>query len=303
MSDHLRLEPNVRLVVERLAAANLPPFEAGTAEQARELSRKMRAMREPKPLARVADVMVPGPAGDIALRQYSDAETPRAAILYLHGGGWTLGGIDESDALTRELALTSGCDVYSVEYRLAPEAPFPAGIEDGEAALEWLSGTTDLPLIVMGDSAGANIVTVLARRARDRGDERIVLQILAYPVTDFSMATESYVTFADGPLLTTPMMAWFWEQYLPDVAKRGHQDASPLRADLAGMPRTFILTAEYDVLRDEGEAYAAALQAASVPVTYRMYEGQIHGFLGLVGISAGNAAAFRDIASIIKEAV
>lgn len=301
MSDHLSLEPGVRLIVERLAAASLPPFETLSAQQARELSRKIRPVRKPKPIARVIDMVVAGPAGDIPIRQYSETSTPRAAILFLHGGGWTLGGIDDSDALTRELALTSACDVYSVDYRLAPEAPYPAGIEDAEVALSWLSDTTDLPLIVMGDSAGANIATVVARRARDRGEAKVILQILAYPVTDSRMDSQSYTTFAEGPLLTASLMAWFWDQYLPDAARRAQQDASPLRAQLSDMPPAFILTAENDVLRDEGRNYARALQDAAVPVTYRMYEGQIHGFLGMVGVSDGSARAFRDIAAKIEE--
>ena len=302
MSNHLRLEPSIRLVVERLAAANLPPFESGTAEQARELSRRIRVLREPKPVRHVENVAVPGPVGSVPVRRHSQTDAPRAAILYLHGGGWTLGSVDEADALTRELALTSNCEVYSVDYRLAPEAPFPAGLDDAEAVLTWLAKQTELPLIVMGDSAGANIATVIARRARDRGEERIVLQILAYPVTDARMSGESYVTFADGPLLSAPLMAWFWDQYLPDEAKRAHPDASPLRANLAGMPPTFILTAQNDVLRDEGKAYADALMTAGVPVTYKMYEGQIHGFLGMVGVSDGNAKAFQDISVVIDEA-
>jgi len=295
----LNLEPRARAFVEALAASGLPPAYTVTPEEARRRVKALRLPREPRAMLDVSDHLAPAPQGGVPVRVYRPSDDAAAAILYFHGGGWVTGGVEESDLFARELAAETGCVVVSVGYRLAPEAPYPAAIEDADAALDWLAG--DLPIVVMGDSAGGNIATVLAARARDRGGPSIAAQVLAYPVTDAGMATESYRHFADGPLLSAKLLGWYWDHYLPDTAARAHPHASPLAGALDGLPPAFVLTAENDPLRDEGEAYATALAAADVPVRALRYDGQIHGFLTLVGQFDGGARAMADIAAFLRE--
>ena len=295
MSTDLHLRPKARALVDAFAAARLPAFEAGTPDEARALTAALRVPRDAPPLRHVEDAT----AGTVPVRVYADSDRPVATLIYFHGGGWVLGGVDEADHFTRDLAADTGCRVVSVEYRLAPDAPFPAALEDADAALDWVAATfSDEPILVIGESAGGNIATVAAARARDRGGPPIVGQILAYPVVDSAMATGSYRDYEAGPLLTAPLMAWFWNHYLPEVPTRRHPHASPLHANLADLPPAFILTAEHDVLRDEGEAYAAALKAAGVPTRLRRYAGQIHTFL-VLGLSDEEDAAMTDISDFI----
>lgn len=298
MSDGLNLEPQVRAFCEALAAANLPPFEAGTPEEARALAGALRPRAAPRPIRHAGDHM----AAAVPIRRVCDTDAPLAAILYFHAGGWVLGSVEASEDFLRALAIATGCAVYAAEYRKAPEARYPAAADDAEAALVWLAGETDLPIVLMGESAGGQLATVTAARARDAGGPQAALQVLAEPVTDAGQDTESYRIFAAGPLLTAPLMAWFWDHYLPDRDMRAHPHASPLRGDLARLPPAFILTAENDPLRDEGEDYARALERAGVPVEYRCYPGQIHTFLSM-GLSDGAAAALADIAAAIRRAV
>ena len=299
MSTPLNLEPRARAFVDALAASGLPPAYDVTPEEARRRVRALRLPLEPRAMFAVSDHHAPAPHGKVPIRHYRPTEESPGLILYFHGGGWVTGGIEESDLFARELAAATGCEVASVGYRLAPEAPFPAALEDADAALDWAAGRG--PIIVMGDSAGGNIATVLAARARDRGGPRITAQILAYPVTDSGMDTESYRRFADGPLLSAKLLDWYWDHYLPDKAARRHPHASPLAGALEGLPPAFVLTAENDPLRDEGEAYAAALAAAGIPVRTQRYDGQIHGFLTLVGQFDGGVRALADIAAFLDE--
>ena len=298
MADDLNLDPKTRAFVAALAAANLPPFEAGTPEAARALAKALRPKTEPRPIRHASDHL----AGAVPVRRLCDTDAPIAAILYLHAGGWVLGSVEASEDFLRALAIATGCAVYAAEYRKAPEARYPAAADDAAAALTWLAGETDRPIVLMGESAGGQLATVAAMRARDSGGPTVVLQVLAEMVADAGMATESYRRFADGPLLTAPLMAWFWDHYLPDVEARADPDASPLRGDLTGLPPAFVLTAENDPLRDEGEAYAQALAAAGVPVECKRYPGQIHTFLSM-GLSDGAAEALTDIAAAIRRAV
>ena len=219
---------------------------------------------EGPPVAHVRD----DTAGGVPVRIY-EPEDAHGTVVYLHGGGWVLGTLDSVDAVCRALAGESGARVVSVDYRLAPEHPFPAGLEDAFAVTRALA-----PEVIAGDSAGANLAAVVARQLRDQ----IKLQLLVYPVTDAGVNTPSYAEFDERFGLTAAAMQRFWRLYL-DGADGLHPDASPLRAtDLEGAPPAYILTASHDVLRDEGEAYAAALEAAGVPVTLRRREGAIHGF-------------------------
>jgi acetyl esterase len=207
-------------------------------------------------------------AGGVPVRIY-EPENAHGTVAYLHGGGWVLGNLESVDAVCRALANESGARVVSIDYRLAPEHPFPAALDDALAATKASSAD-----VVAGDSAGANLAAVVARRLRDQ----IKLQLLVYPVTDAGVNTPSYAEFDERFGLTAAAMQRFWRLYL-DGAEGLHPDASPLRAtDLEGAPPAYVLTASHDVLRDEGEAYAAALGRAGVPVTLQRRDGAIHGF-------------------------
>jgi acetyl esterase len=256
----------------------------------------------PRPdVAAVKDLEVPGPAGGIPVRVYRPSEESDLPVLvYLHGGGWAICSIETHDVTCRELANGAGCVVVSVEYRLAPEHRFPAAVEDCYAALGWVAGHAaslggdPARLAVGGDSAGGNLAAVVALLARERGGPRLCHQLLVYPITDHAFDTTSYRENAEGPLLTRETMRGFWGLYLAREEDGRNPLASPLRApDLAGLPSAHVITAEYDPLRDEGEAYAKRLAAAGVPVVQRRYDGMIHGFFGFTAQidRAGEAVA------------
>jgi acetyl esterase len=235
------------------------------------------------------------------------SDDPKGVIVYFHGGGWVIGSMEQSDPLGRALAEQSGSAVLLVDYRLAPEAPFPAAVEDAWSSVLWLAanaadlGLASLPVVVAGDSAGGNLAAVVALRARDSGGPELAAQVLVYPVTDYDPETASYVDPANQLLLTRESMEWFWGHYISDPAGRLHPEASPLRADVAGVAPAIVLTAEHDVLRDEGEKYAAALEAAGVPVRSRRFAGQMHGFFSMVGILPGHEDGVRYVAEELDQ--
>jgi acetyl esterase len=231
--------------------------------------------------------------------------SPEGVLVYYHGGGWVVGSIDEYDALGRELAMSTGCAVVMVDYRKAPEHPYPAAVDDAWQALLWAQTNLvaiagrPVPLMVGGDSAGGNLAAVTSRIARDRSGPAIDLQVLVYPVTDADLDTPSYVDQANQLALSRDSMIWFWDHYAPD-AVRTDENISPLQAkDLSGLPPAIVVLAEHDVLRSEGEAYAEALQAAGVPVRRRIFPGQMHGFLHMVNVLPASAAGVSYLAAEI----
>jgi acetyl esterase len=236
-----------------------------------------------EPVAEVRELEIESAAGTIPARLYRpEGEAPQPLVVYLHGGGWMLGSIESFDTVVRALANASGAIVVSVGYRLAPEAPFPAGLEDALCAVRWVAanaaelGADPGRLAIAGDSAGGNLATVAARRLRDEVPLR--MQLLIYPVTDAGCNTASYRELGERYGLTAASMQRFWNLYL-NGGDGLHPDASPLRAeDLAGSPPAFVLTAGFDPLRDEAEAYCDALRAAGVEVECTRYDGAIHGF-------------------------
>lgn len=253
-------------------------------------ARRILAERPEMPLppievAAVEDTTIPGPAGEVPVRVYTpDGVTDEpAVIVYSHGGGWALCGLDTHDRTTRRLAKELGAVVVSVDYRLAPEARCPAAAEDAYAAAVWAEAHYGpRRLVVAGDSAGGNLSAVVALMARDQDGPTIHHQLLVYPVTDHAMDSPSYTENATGYFLTRTHMAWYWAQYLGPDGDGSHPYASPLRAeDLSGLPPATVLTAELDPLRDEGEAYAAALAAAGTPTEALRANGLFHGFFGL----------------------
>jgi acetyl esterase len=262
-------------------------------------------------LARLEDRHIPGPGGPLRIRLYTPkAQGPLGVCLYFHGGGWVLNSIETHDDLVRRLTAAGNCLFVSVDYRLAPEHPFPAAIDDGYAALLWVAehasewGGDPARIAVAGDSAGGNIAAVLCLMSRDRSGPPIRQQTLIYPITDCDFNRPSYLANADGYFLTRSQMQWFWDQYVPDPAQRSDPYASPLRAaSLAGLPPALVLTAEYDPLRDEGEAFAAALRAAGVPVKLHRYDGMIHAFVKRVEIFNAAHDAIARIGAELQQAL
>jgi acetyl esterase len=232
---------------------------------------------------------------------------PFPVLVYFHGGGWVIGNLEAYDATCRALTKAAGCIVIAMEYRLAPEHTFPAAPEDCYAATCWVAanaaaiGGDPRRIAIGGDSAGGNLTAVVAQMARDRGGPALVYQLLVYPVTNYDYDTASYRENADGYLLTRDAMVWFWNHYLRSAADGDHPLASPLRAsDLRGLPPAMVLTAEFDPLRDEGEAYARRLQEAGVPVTLKRYTGMIHGFFSLGTVLDQGKQAMADAAAALR---
>jgi acetyl esterase len=261
-------------------------------------------------------ITVPAEVGDVRVQivRPPDAAGTLRVILYMHGGGWVLGNADTHDRLVRELAVGTGAAVVFVDYDRSPEAHYPVAIEQGYATAQWIvrsgsdNGLDPDRMAIAGDSVGGNMTAALALMASERGDVRFVQQSMYYPVTDAAMDTGSYERFAEGYFLTAKAMAWFWDAYLPQVERRSEPYASPLRASdeqLAHLPPAFVIVDEADVLRDEGEAYAARLRAAGVAVTTVRYDGITHDFMMLNPLSGTHAtrAAVAQAISILRNAL
>ena len=302
---------------EFVDATSTPPFiyELAPAEARKVLDDVQAAPIDKLP---VDDrwITVPAEVGDVRVRIVTprDAKGTLPAILYMHGGGWVLGNAGTHDRLVRELAVGTGAAVVFVEYDRSPEAHYPVAIEQGYATAQWIvregeaNGLDPQRMAVAGESVGGCMTAALALMAHDRGDVRFVQHSMWYPVTDAAMDTGSYEQFAEGYFLTSKGMAWFWDAYLPDVERRSEPYASPLRASdeqLAGLPPAFLLVDEADVLRDEGEAYAARLRAAGVPVTTVRYDGITHDFMMLNPLRGTHAtrAAVAQAISILRDAL
>jgi acetyl esterase len=283
------LAPAARTMIDQMQAAGFPPLWELPLEQARSAGALFGTMDEPPAVAAVEDRVIPGPAADLPVRIYTpEGDGPRPVVAYFHGGGFVFCSIDTHDGTCRRLANATGAVVVSVEYRLAPEHCFPAATDDCYAATVWVhEHTSELggdphQLVVAGDSAGGNLAADVAHMARDRGGPPIAFQALIYPVIDAACDTPSYTENAEGYFLEKQAMRWFWDQYLGVDCDGTDPLASPIKArDLSGLPPAIVITAEYDPLRDEGEAYAEALRAAGARVTMRRYDGMIHGFVSM----------------------
>lgn len=303
------LDPAVRSLLDAVRAASMPEIGSVSAQQMRDFQQAMLARLPPGPaIHRTWDLEIPSAAGGLAARGYWPNEKPRALIVYFHGGGWTIGSLDGYDGALRRLANTSGCAVLSVDYRLAPEARFPAAVDDALTAVRWAGANlaqlagAEVPLFVAGDSAGANLSAVVTQTFRDQGGPKLAGQILAYPSTDGDIDSPRLSRF-ESPFLTRAETSWFFDQYIPDRAQRSDVRFAPLRAkSLANLPPAFVLTAENDILAEEGELYAARLLEAGVEVKQKRYLGTIHGFLTIDrGLLPHSAQAFEDIASFVSD--
>ena len=303
----MALDPATADYLRRRAADGAPPLRELSPARARELDAQLREVYGAGPdVHEVTDHVLAVDDGQIRLRTLVPSAHPRGVLVYYHGGGWVLGEIEDFDAVGRLLARRTGCTVVLVEYRLAPEHPFPTAVEDAWTALQWVAshlnvpGTTPAPLMVAGDSAGGNLAAVVAHRATRAQAPRLSAQILIYPVTDCDLDTGSYTDPDNQLLLDRATMAWFWARYLPDPCARLDPEASPARAaDLAGLPPTIVLTAEYDVLRDEAERYAALLEQAGVPVAVHRFAGQAHGFFTMIDLLPVSREAHELVAGEI----
>ena len=306
------LDPQCQTLLEQLSAAGGPGLESLTPDEGRNSYRMLMALGGAgNESVGVADRAVPGPAGDIPIRVYTpDAPASRPLVMWFHGGGHVIGDLDTYDAVCRDLAAESGAVVVSVDYRLAPEHRFPAAVEDCYAATVWAAehagelGADAARLAVAGESAGGNLAAVIALVARDRGTPAIAFQALIYPATDLTRSHPSVEENGEGYLLTAKGMEWFNDHYLGPDGDPKHPLASPLFAeDLSGLPPALVTTAEFDPLRDEGEAYAERLRAAGVPVEQRRYDGLIHGFITLRMVVEAGGDALDEIARTIGKAL
>ncbi|WP_028933409.1 alpha/beta hydrolase [Pseudonocardia spinosispora] len=305
------VHPEVQLVLSAMAEANQPPLSETTVPAARATTEGFVDLQgEPTEMAAVVTRALPGPAGEIPVRVYTptgDLGT-RPVVVFFHGGGWVIGDLEVVDRPCRVLAAATGAVVVSVDYRLAPEHRYPAPFEDCYAATEWVAehadelGVNPAKLAVAGDSAGGNLAAAVALAARDRGGPAISAQLLIYPVTDFDFTTASYTDNAEGYLLTRDSMRWFWAHYLGELDIGQAPYACPARAEsLAGLPPAYVATAEFDPLRDQGEAYAEAMNRAGVAVSAKRFAGLIHGFFWMDKAVPAGRPIVKEMAALLHQ--
>ncbi len=302
------LHPFVEKMLEAMRASEWKGVAASTPDEARKFfaARAAQAGKPPE-IGTSTDIEIPTRAGAIKGRVLMPKDgKPTSLVVFYHGGGWVIGSIDDCDFVARFMIEKTNCAAVLVEYRLAPEHPYPAPLDDCWDALVWSAKEAErlkVPLVVAGDSAGGNLATVCAMLARDRGGPKIALQILMYPVCDCDMETASYRENGKGYVLTAADMGWFYDHYLQgDKAKRADPLISPLRAlTLKGVPPALIMSAEYDVLRDEAEIYGRRLAAAGVKVWIKRYRGMTHGFMRLQNFVDVARAGMDDIARAMAE--
>jgi acetyl esterase len=305
--------PEVQTILDLLAAVDDVPIEEMTPQAMREAYAMLNATGSKAEMASVTDRTVPGPGGDIPVRIYvpTTEPGPRPVLVYFHGGGWVIGDLETHDSTVRALASGSGATVVSVDYRLAPEHPFPAALDDCLAAVRWVADhgaeidVDPARLAVAGDSAGGNLAAAVALALRDTGPA-LRAQVLVYPVTDGTLGEPSMDENGDGYFLTKATMAWFWDHYMGDRDRATEPAASVLHAPdeaLAGLPPALVVTAEFDPLRDEGEAYASRLAAAGVDVTTSRYDGMIHGFFSMGDFVPEGKAAIDETSEMLRAAL
>jgi acetyl esterase len=302
------LDPQAKAFLDTLKATRAPGFEKLPIPLARGAFFALRRLAGPvERVAHVKDETIPG---NLSVRVYRPSHAAvQPALIYFHGGGWVLGGLDTVDGHCRRLANAARCIVVSVAYRLAPEHKFPIPSEDCYHATRYVAenaqalGIDPDRIAVGGDSAGGNLAAVVSLMSRDRGGPKLSFQLLIYPVTDSTMDTPSHREFASGYMLTRAEMLWFRNHYLPRLEEGLNPFAAPIRAkDLRGLPPAWVLTAEYDPLRDEGEAFAKRLREAGVPAKVHRYDGMIHGFFQMSGIMNQAKTAIGDAAEALRDA-
>lgn len=305
------LDKQAEAFIKQLAAMGGPQLNEMDVATAREALGVLTELGgPPEPVSSVVNRTIPGPQGEIPIRIYTpDASGPLPIVVYFHGGGWVMGTLEMLEAACTRLCNRASAVVVSVDYRLAPEHKFPGPVTDCYAATEWVAENAHLiggdatRIAVAGDSAGGNLAAVVALMARERGTPQVAFQLLVYPVTDFDYTRPSYQENGQNYFLTTDMMRHFAGIYLNDEQDTLDWRAAPLRVeDASGLPPAFVITAEFDPLRDEGEAYAQRLKAAGSAVTVKRYAGQIHGFWGMCGTMDQGKQAIDDAAAALRQA-
>jgi acetyl esterase len=312
----MALDPESQRLIDLMAAANRPAWNTLSPQAARDLYLSLRSGAQgPRPAhVTVVDRTIPGPDGELAVRIYRptsaapDARLP--ALVYAHGGGWVFGNLDSHDVLCAQLAIEAGIAVFHIDYRLAPEARFPGAFDDVVAGLKWVAangesvGIDPTRLAIGGDSAGGNLAAAVSIWARDHGGPKLLMQLLAYPVTDAVARTESYRRYEDGYGLNAVTMEWFFDHYTPDKANRSDWRVSPLRAEsLAGLPPALVVTAGYDPLCDEGRAYAWRLHQEGTQADLVEFGGMLHGFLSSPMLLHGARRGTTLCAAALREAL
>ncbi len=305
------LDPQADALIKQMAAAPGPKLEDLSPQDARKLASMTFKMLEgaPQEVGKIENRSIPGPAGDIPVRIYTPSGNgPFPLLVFYHGGGWVIGDLDTHDNACRALTNGARCVTVAVDYRLAPEHKFPAAVDDCYAATAWAVehaselGADPSKVAVGGDSAGGNLAAVVALAARDRGKPKLAFQLLIYPATDGALDTYSHKTFKDY-FLTDGAVRYFWGHYVRGEADKRDPLASPaLAKSLRGLPPALIITAEFDPLRDEGEAYGEKLRAAGVPVTTTRYNGMIHGFFTMTGVLDQGKKAIEEASSALRKA-
>jgi acetyl esterase len=312
----MALDPESQRLIALMVAANRPAWTTLSPQAARDqyLSLRPAAQGPRPPDVSVVDRAAPGPAGEIPVRIYRPASLAADALLpglvYAHGGGWVFGNLDSHDVLCAQLALEAGIAVFAIDYRLAPEARFPGAFDDVVAGLQWVAkngpsvGIDPTKLAIGGDSAGGNLAAAVSIWARDHGGPKLLLQLLAYPVTDAVGRAESYRRYEDGYGLNAVTMEWFFDHYTPDKSLRSDWRVSPLRASsLGGLPPALVITAGYDPLRDEGRAYAFRLQQDGTLADLAEFGGMLHGFLSSPMLLHGARRGTSLAAAALREAL
>jgi acetyl esterase len=302
-----KLHPRARAIVDQIAA--LPALPTLRPEAAR--GRPAPLAAAPEAVGSVTARTIPGPGGPMPIRIYRPKNALRAALVYFHGGGWVVGSLESADGSCRAIANRSRCVVISIGYRLAPETKFPGAVEDAYAAVRWVSSADHaaelridpVHLAVGGSSAGGNLAAVAALVSRDRNGPKIAFQLLTVPVAELSARARSYQEFAEGYGLTRADMEWYGRHYVRTAADADDPYASVLRADLHGLPPAFVITAECDPLRDDGEAYAEKLQKLGVRASYKRYPGMFHGFMSFPEVLPEATQAFEDAGAALREAL
>ena len=303
----MTLHPQVAAFLEELNSIDAKPIQECSPKEFRESMRAARADEQPQEhVEQVENREIPGPVGPISIRIYKPAQLKsQGAVVYYHGGGWVGGDLDTHDTLCRSLTNAIGCTLVAVDYRLAPEHRYPTAADDAYAAFQWAQenlGINPNQIAVCGDSAGGNLAAVVCLMARDRGDRPPCAQVLIYPITNHDFNTPSYQKYAEGHLLSAVGMKWFWQHYVPEESNRVEAYASPLCAEnLADLPPALVVVAECDVLCDEGQQYAARIQAAGNEVECITYPGMIHGFVSRVGLFDVAQEAIGKIAATLQK--
>jgi acetyl esterase len=318
------VDPQVQLIIDGMNASGVVEFSDLGHVAVREMCETMLLPFDAGALASVEDKAIHVNGADITVRVYVPlADTSRneslPVAMYFHGGGWTIGSLDTHDAICRALAVWSGCVVISVHYRLAPEFPFPIPLEDCYAATLYVQqhaqelvaqdvAVDAARLAVAGDSAGGNLATVVCLLARDRATSgqtapKISYQVLLYPIVDCDFTTASYRENAKGHVMRASDMQWFWDQYISNPEERQQPYASPLCAGLKDLPPAYVVIAQYDTLRDEGNAYARKLRDEGVNVTYKEYPGMVHGFIGFAALVDEGREALKECAETLSRSL